>query len=327
MGSQFTNTTQRTKVVLVLPTLNATINNAQGFLNTLSSQSFQDFHFLVIDSSSDDSTQQIFLNYGAEVRVIPRSSFDHAKVRNIGHSFFNADLFIFITQDIYFADQDSLLTLIRTFEEPSLGAAFGRQVPHLTARPIETHARLFNYPSISLVKSQADIPLMGIKAAFISNSFAAYRRSALEAIGGFPERCIVSEDTYVAAKMLLAGWKIAYCAEAQVYHSHGYNLEQEFKRYFDIGVFHAREPWVREKFGGAEGEGLRFLKSEVKYLLRHNPYLILSALVRTLIKYLGFRTGLLEKYLPVWIKKKLSMQKAFWDREKAIRGEYAQGAG
>ena len=171
---------------------------------------------------------------------------------------------------------------------------------------------MFNYPAESRIKTFADIPCLGIKSAFISNSFAAYRRSALEAVGGFPTNCIVSEDTFVAAKMILSGWQIVYCAEAQVYHSHNYNYYQEFQRYFDIGVFHAREPWVRKRLGGAEGEGRRFFFSEVKFLLRKAPYLVLSACLRSAIKYLGFRTGLLEKYLPFGLKRRLSMQKSFW---------------
>jgi rhamnosyltransferase len=201
-----------------------------------------------------------------------------------------------------------------------VGAAFGRQLPRPEAGPIEAHARRFNYPPESRIKTADDIPRLGLKTAFISNSFAAYRRSALEAVGGFPSRCIVSEDTYVAARMLIAGWKIAYCAEAQVYHSHGYTYRQDFQRYFDIGVFHAREPWVRNSFGGAEGEGWRYLHSELSYLAGTRPWQIPSALVRTIIKYSGFRAGLFEKSFPLWLKRRMSMQKAFWDRETG--GDY-----
>ena len=155
-------------------------------------------------------------------------------------------------------------------------------------------------------------PSLGIRTAFVSNSFAAYRRSALEAVGGFPSRCIVSEDTFVATRMLLAGWKIAYRADAKVYHSHCYNYAQEFQRYFDIGVFHAREPWVMKNLGGAEGEGRRFWSSEMRFLVNRAPHLILSACLRTVIKYLGFRVGLSEKYLPLPLKRRLSMQESFW---------------
>ncbi len=34
---------------------------------------------------------------------------------------------------------------------------------------------------------------------------------------------------YVAAKMLISGWKIAYNANSQVFHSHNYSIWQEFK--------------------------------------------------------------------------------------------------
>ena len=84
-----------------------------------------------------------------------------------------------------------------------------------------------------------------MKTAFNSNSFAAYRRKALKDVGGFPINTILSEDMYVTAKMLLKNWSVAYCADAKVYHSHNYTIWQEFKRYFDIGVFHAKEAWIR----------------------------------------------------------------------------------
>jgi rhamnosyltransferase len=153
----------------------------------------------------------------------------------------------------------------------------------------------------------------GLKTAFISNSFAAYRISSLTEVGGFPNNVIFGEDMYVAAKMLKAGYKIAYAADACVYHSHGYSLWQEMKRYFDMGVFHAREPWIRQELGGAEGEGVKFVVSEIKYLLRNAFWRIPEALLRTLVRYSGFRLGLVEKRLPIWLKKWLAMNKAYFE--------------
>ena len=57
--------------------------------------------------------------------------------------------------------------------------------------------------------------------------------------------------------MILAGYKVAYCAEATVRHSHNYTPWEEFRRYFDTGVFHACEPWIQQQLGGASGEGLQ----------------------------------------------------------------------
>jgi rhamnosyltransferase len=294
-------------------------NPGQGgveLIRSLRNQAMEISRILVLDSCSTDGSQEYFRKAGVEIQTVPEGEFDHAGTRQSGFkALFDCDIVVFLTQDTILADSDSLCTLVACLESCEAGAAFGRQLPRAGAGHIEAHARRFNYPPESRVKTVNEIACLGLKTAFISNSFAAYRRSALEAVGGFPNRCIVSEDTYVAARLLMAGWKITYCAEARVYHSHDYNCRQDFQRYFDIGVFHAREPWVRKSFGGAEGEGWRFLRSELSYLFGASPWLIPSALVRTLIKYSGFRAGLQEKSLPFWLKRRMSMQKAFWDQE------------
>lgn len=58
---------------------------------------------------------------------------------------------------------------------------------------------------------------------------------------------------YFAAQAVITGYKVAYVSEARVRHSHNYSVMEEFKRYFDIGVFHCEQPWIRDKFGGAGG--------------------------------------------------------------------------
>lgn len=162
-----------------------------------------------------------------------------------------------------------------------------------------------------------DAKKWGIKTAFVSDSFAAYRRKALEEVGGFPLNVILSEDTYVAAKMLLDGWNIFYCAEAKVYHSHDYAIVEEFKRYFDIGVFHAREKWIQKKFGEAEKEGRRFILSEINYISRKgNPVKICEVLGRMIIKYVGYTCGRYEEIIPNKIKTCLSMTSNFWEAER-----------
>ena len=83
-------------------------------------------------------------------------------------------------------------------------------------------------------------------------------------------------------------WWVAYAGNAQCRHSHNYSIAEEFERYFDMGVFHAREPWIRQTFGGAGGEGLRYVKSELKFLGLRHWYLWPSALLRNAVKLLGY---------------------------------------
>lgn len=251
--------------------------------------------------------------------IINRKDFNHGKTRNIASSEAEGDILVFLTQDAVLADNTAVENLIRPFYNGGIiGASYGRQVPRIGAGAIEAHARLFNYPETSSIKTLSDAPILGLKTAFISNSFAAYRREALTAVGGFPLDTILCEDVYVTAKMLLAGWNVAYCADAMVFHSHDYGLIEEFRRYFDIGVFHAREEWIRKNFGQAEGEGLRYIRSELDYLWNTKPQQIPSAILRSLFKFLGYKFGGSENIIPIWLKSIMSMNRLYWESEAKL---------
>jgi rhamnosyltransferase len=268
---------------------------------------------LVIDSSSSDDTVALARAQGFAVKVIPKSEFNHGGTRQFGvNLLLSMDIIVFLTQDALLAGPDAIEQLLAAFEDEHVGAAYGRQLPHRNAGPIAAHARLFNYPAESQLRSLEDLVRFGIKTVFISNSFAAYRRNALMQVSGFPVDTIMNEDTYVAGRMLLSGWKIAYCADAQVFHSHDYSFVNEFKRYFDIGVFHNHTAWLQQTFGGASGEGLRFVISEMRYLMKRAPWLIPSAVLRTGLKWLGFKLGGLHPGLPRAIRRCFSLHKTYW---------------
>lgn len=300
------------KTALVLPTLNA----GRGFdawIAALSRQTYKPERLLLIDSSSEDDTVEKALKAGFEIHTIRREDFNHGGTRQLSVDMLPGyDLIVFMTQDAILAGSDSLENLLSWFDDPRVAAAYGRQLPRKQADAIEAHARLFNYPRKTTVKSREDIPTLGIKTVFISNSFAAYRREVLLDVGGFPSHTIQNEDTYTASKMILAGWKVAYASDAAVFHSHPFGIGDEFRRYFDIGVFHARAPWIRREFGGASGEGLKYVRSEICFLLKRQPLAIPSAVVRTAAKYTGFKLGNQEKYLPEWLKRKLSVNRRYW---------------
>ncbi|NTU74316.1 rhamnosyltransferase, partial [Candidatus Roizmanbacteria bacterium] len=101
-------------------------------------------------------------------------------------------------------------------------------------------------------------------------------------------------------------------ANALVYHSHEYTLSHLGKRYFDIGVFLSREKWYTAACGKPEGEGNKFVLSEIKHLAKLAPWLIPSSLVRTGLKFLGYKIGQKEQYIPMWLKGKMSMNKGYW---------------
>jgi rhamnosyltransferase len=297
---------------IVVPTLNAGLLWKECISALLATgTNVQDVY--IVDSGSSDDTVEMAINAGFNVRQIELGSFNHGATRQLAvNDLENYDLVIFLTQDAILHDANSVRNIISPFDSPLVGAVCGRQLPRVKAGSIEEHARLFNYPETSSISSINDADVKGLKAAFLSNSFAAYRVSALLDVGGFPANAIFGEDMYVAARLLQAGYLVAYAAEACVYHSHGYSITQEFKRYFDMGVFHANEPWIRQALGGAEGAGIRFVISEYKYLLKHAVWRIPEGMLRTLFRYMGFRLGLSEKWMPLRLKRSLAMNNGYF---------------
>lgn len=306
--------TSGAQVAVVVPTCNAG-PAWPHWIAALKAQEMQPARVMVVDSASADDTVAAAAAAGFEVIPIRRAAFDHGATRQWAvEQLAGIEMVCFLTQDALLARPDALQHLLAAFADPAVGAVYGRQLPRPGAGPIETHARLFNYPSVSAVRSLADREQFGLKTAFCSDSFAAYRVVALRQVGGFPSPVILGEDMMAAARLLLAGWNVAYQAEAEVFHSHAYTPGQEFRRYFDIGVFHAREGWLLEAFGGATGEGARYVQAELAYLWRERPGLILPALLRTACKFIGYRLGRVERWLPSGLKRRLSMNPGFWER-------------
>jgi rhamnosyltransferase len=306
----------RAQVAVIIPTCNAA-RDWTSLSTGLRLQGLPPSQVLIIDSSSTDGTSELAAAEGYRVVRIARANFNHGGTRQMAIELVPwASILVYLTQDAVLAAADSLDRLLAVFEDKSMGAAYGRQLPRLAAGPIEAHARLFNYPPESHVRDIESRQTLGIKAAFLSNSFAAYRVNALLDAGGFPSNVIMGEDTLAAGKLLLTGWKIAYVADAQVYHSHPLTITEEFRRYFDIGVYHRREEWLREQFGKATKEGNRFVLSELGFLAERNPLLLPVALLKTAAKALGYQLGLREAKLgPRW-SKRLSLHKNFWDSWK-----------
>lgn len=269
---------------------------------------------LLIDSGNDKSYLDIIddMNNISVMNIKP-SEFNHGGTRQRGISAFpQADIYVFMTQDAIPKDEKTISKLVTAFRDKSIGCAYGRQLPHEEASGLARTARLINYPEMSYVRNFTHRNIYGIKTPFISNSFAAYRREAITEIGGFPTNTILSEDMWVCARMLIAGWQVAYVAEAQVYHSHNYTVWQEFRRYFDIGVFQSREQWIGEIFGKAEGEGKKFVFKQIRYLLKESPAELPLMFINNVFKYIGYKLGQNERYFSIKLKSKLSMNRNFW---------------
>ncbi len=300
------------RVNLYIPTLNGGERFVE-LLAILARQAWPLQRCVVIDSGSTDGTLEAAQAHGCTVMGLGGEGFDHGGTRQRAiDAYPDADVYCLLTQDAIPADESALANLVQVFANPEVGMAYGRQLPNRKATLPERHARLFNYPAHSQLRSLADAPTYGIKTISCSNSFAAYRREALQQVGGFPHGTIMGEDVIVAGRLLLSGWKMAYVAGACVYHSHNYSIREEFERYFDIGVFHSDNRWIFDAFGRAGGEGLRYAQSEIGYVGRRNAFLLPKVGGSILAKWLGYQLGLAYRRLPRKFRRAFSMYKGYW---------------
>jgi rhamnosyltransferase len=300
-------------VGIIIPTY-----NAESYWPELSAslalEGAEPSQVLIIDSASKDATRELARRSGYRVICIPQTEFNHGGTRQLACSYFpGVERLLYCTQDVVFTGNRSIALLSEALDDAEVGAAYGCQIPRRDADAIERHARLFNYPQTTQVRTFESRKKLGIRTAFFSNSFAMYRRNALESVGGFPSNVVLGEDVFVVARMLMAGWKVVYKADAAVIHSHPISLMEEVSRYFDIGAHHAREAWMLKSFGNANSEGKNFIKSEMRYLWAKAPHLIPLALLRTATKLVAYRLGSLERHLPLALKKKVSDYPQFWE--------------
>lgn len=253
---------------------------------------------------------------GLEVHHVTKEEFDHGGTRRLGMRYVRADVCICMTQDAVPADEYLVERLVEALSqklEDPVAVAYARQLPDKECRVIERYTRGFNYPDKSFVKTEADLPRLGIKTYFCSNVCAAYNMDIYNRMDGFVPKTIFNEDMLYAADVIDAGYGIAYAAEARVTHSHNYSCMQQLRRNFDLAVSQADHP---EVFGGlkSEGEGIRMVKQTARYLRKHKKWYLLPELVmQSGCKYTGYLLGKHYKKLPGHLVRRLTMNQTYWN--------------
>ncbi|HVW81507.1 MAG TPA: glycosyltransferase [Mycobacteriales bacterium] len=299
-------------VCVCIPTLNPGrwVEQLSAALSTLDPAPAE---IVVIDSASDDGSVDRLAQAGARIERISRSEFDHGGTRNRVLDLSDADHLVFLTQDAIPVGPDAVAKLVAALvADARAGMAFGRQLPNPAASAATRAHRAMLYPETSSTVRPSDAETLGIRASFASNSFSAYRRTALEAIGRFPSRIVSHEDRWAAGMMLRHGWSVAYVADAQVVHSHEYTLGQTIRRYFDAGVFESTNQWHRETFGRPHGYGRQLVARQLAAAREDGPAAQAGVVARSAAALLGHQLGAGHRLLPQPVRRRLSMTPSYF---------------
>ena len=168
---------------------------------------------IVIDDGSTDRMRDVALDLRREgkidkvLRLADRGGKSAAV--NLGLSSCTGDIVVIADIDTTF-DRSAFAEIIGYFADPRVGAVSGNiGVRNARVSLITRHQAIEYAVSISLGRSIQDV--LGI-LSIVSGAFGAFRRSAIEEVGG--QDVEVGEDADLTMKLRRAGWRIRFAPGA-----------------------------------------------------------------------------------------------------------------
>lgn len=240
-------------------------------------------------TESSDNTENILKDISSSYKKIKKSEFSHSLSREQVAMESKADILVFITQDIDIRIDTWLQKLVEPIINNECVASFSRQLTKYDN--IEKYTREKNYPDKSYIVSKDDIESMGLRAFFFSDASSAIKTDIFKKLNGYDGKKLpISEDMYIAYKIINNGYKIKYCADSVIYHSHKFTLKQLYKRYYDTGLFFAQEKYLDKYKTNKTGGGLAI------YILKRaiqdkNFKVLLRFLPDMAVRFLGMKIG------------------------------------
>lgn len=244
-------------------------------------------------TESKDNTEEYLKNNNIEYKKIKKSEFSHSLVREKEAMKSVSDVVAFVTQDVVIDDELWLYNLTKDIGKDNIVAAYSRQVTKYNN--IEKYTRESNYPAQSKVVSQDDISKLGLKTFFFSDASSAIDTSIFKKLNGYGGKKLpISEDMYIAYKIITNGYKIKYCAESVVHHSHDFTLKEVYDRYKLTGKFFKENSYLNNYGTNKSGGGL------AKYILKRaikdkNIKVLLRFLPDMGARFIGMKVGMMSK--------------------------------
>lgn len=203
-----------------------TLNEARYLDNLLSMIGRQtvsglDVETVVIDSGSTDATVEIARQRGAKITTISKADFSFGRSLNRGCDFATGDVFVFISGHCIPVNEDWLQTLCQPLIDGAASYSYGRQIGDDDSNYSERRIFAKYFPETSA------IPQAGF---FCNNANSALLRSVWEK-HPFDEELTGLEDMELGKRLVLAKHKLAYVAEATVFHHHQETWAQVRRRF------------------------------------------------------------------------------------------------
>lgn len=265
----------------------------------------------ILTKAKDDKTEEILNKLYVEYLTIEPKEFSHSLTREKAGLKSDADIIVFITQDIIVKDELWLSNLTMPIIKGECEASFSRQVCNNNS--IERYTRIHNYPEKSRIVSKNDIDRLGIMTFFFSDASSAISVKIYKELNGYDGKDLpTNEDMYFAYKLINKGYRIKYCADSQVIHSHEYSFWELFRRYFDQGIFLSQNNYLMKY--KANDSAFKMLKVVmIESLKEYNFRVLFNIIPNFLARFLGNKFGQNYKKISLERRKKYSSNKSYWE--------------
>jgi cellulose synthase/poly-beta-1,6-N-acetylglucosamine synthase-like glycosyltransferase/peptidoglycan/xylan/chitin deacetylase (PgdA/CDA1 family) len=170
---------------------------------------------LVLDDGSQDHTAEVVRRAFADEPRVTLMAFENggkARALNRGLTKAGGDVVVALDADTLFPS-DTLGKLARWFADPAVGAVAGNALVG-NRRNLITRWQALEYVTAQNLERRALAALGAVTV--VPGAVGAWRRSALEALGGYPDDTL-AEDQDLTIAMQRAGWRVEFDPEARAY--------------------------------------------------------------------------------------------------------------
>ena len=187
-------------------------------LESIFSQSYQNFEVILVDNNSKDATVKKAENW--PIKIIEIEKFLPGDAINQGIDQSSGDLIVCLSAHCIPINKEWLSNLIRPLDNPSIAGVYGKQIPLSSSSALNKRDLFIVFGDERRIQE---------KDTFFHNANSAFTRDIWKKFP-FDSTATNIEDRLWGQEVIKSGAKIAYEPDACVYHHHGIHQDADETR-------------------------------------------------------------------------------------------------